>query len=925
MSRLSIILHKKWLFLLLAIGLVVTTTLAVLPLVIQRVAVAWLEENGADQAVIGNIDLNIFTGRLNIFDVEVEKEGQVSLRIWRFTTDVDLWHLLRKRIFVREIWLYEADFVITQLDDGSLEVGGISLAPAAQTDIGQEADTGESRFLDNWGVGLDSFAIKNSSIRYQSSNFDEQVDINSFYVLNIFSWQPEEPARISFNIMVNQQPVIMRSDARVFRDAPDTQSTLQITKLDLSRYQQIAKQAGIDEIKGLLSVSVTLDAVYQTDKKAYFTFESDINLSDFLLRQNDLLLEYKSLSYQGDAKINLPVSEGEQLATTKGQLIIQDHTTTIEGLRANYSELKWNGNFVVTKSDEVDAPPNTLLKGSLDVVNLQVDDEKNNLKLVSAKNISAGDISVAAFNEVHVGKLVIKDLKALRQSEVAKNMALPEIDLRQGVFNDTQFKNDAQTASVAGIELTDLSAYSADKKLQLAHVPTLNVEQAAVKLQESISVKKVTVKEAQALKVIAAADSPDLDPTVQANLTQLESIRYQFEPQTFTLQSIDIDGLNLLAKREADGSLYAVNMLATDGTDAPVEVQPKPSENDAAAPLLFKIENARIGNDSKIRIIDQSVIPNFIANVSPLNVAVEEIDNINLSTRTKIDINTSLNPGNRITANGWLTPFAAQRDADITLEISALDLVMFSPYAVKAAGYKVRSGRVNTSLKGKIDKDVVNAKTKIIAQRLNLDATSDAARGQSAQRLGIGMPIDAALALMKDKKGDIIVEVPVTGNLQDPNFAFGPAFRGALTQAVKKASVTYAAYAIQPYGSILIGAKMLNMATALRLESIGFESGEFELDDRAQKYLEKIAGLMNDRPGINITLCGIATDSDRKILRERNVNKLGEELVSLAEQRGDIVKEHLINKYSISADRFFDCQPEVTSDELAQPEVKLGL
>jgi hypothetical protein len=82
---------------------------------------------------------------------------------------------------------------------------------------------------------------------------------------------------------------------------------------------------------------------------------------------------------------------------------------------------------------------------------------------------------------------------------------------------------------------------------------------------------------------------------------------------------------------------------------------------------------------------------------------------------------------------------------------------------------------------------------------------------------------------------------------------------------------------------------------------------------------------MKERPAINITLCGTATDTDLKVLRNRSVNKLEEALLRLAEQRGDTVKNHLMKQYSIAADRFFDCQPQVASGASAQPEVKLGL
>jgi hypothetical protein len=926
---LRIFIRKKWLLSLLVLTFVVGIALSVLPMVMQRLVVAWLEQNGADRATIGNIDLNIFTGRIGVFDVEVEKAGELPLRVWRLTADVDLWHLSRKRFFIKAVWLYDTDLAVIQQEDGTLEIGGISLASTPQVESDVEEDADGPGFLDRWGVGIDTFAIKNSTIRYQSSLFDERVDIKSFYALNAFSWQPEQPARINFNILVNQQPVTLLSDARVFREAPDTSSTLQITELDLSHYEPVAKQAGIEELQGILTLSLVFDAVYETDKKADITIDSNIHVSDFRLRQGDLLVEHKSLKYRTETRLNLPAIAGEELGTTEGQLVIQDHTVAAEGIRANYSELVWNGNAVITMDDSTDRSPNIKVKGDLDVADLQIDDEKNKLKLAIAKKISAKDISAVTPNDARVGELVLSDLKALLQADSGKDPGLPEIGLKQGVLKQAQFNNETQSATVAGIELTDLSAQTADKKLQLAQVRTLNVEQVALKLQESASVNTVIVSDVQALKAIAAADSPDLEPAVYVSQTQLDDIQFQFEPQTLSLQSINIDGLNVLAKRQTDGSLYAINLLPTQPTEEPVDKSiDKPmqsAEKNSTSPLLFKIGTIRIGNDSKIRIVDQSVNPNFTANVAPLSLTVEQIDNANPTARTKIDLSTGLNPGNRITANGWLTPFAVKRDADINVEVKALDLVMFSPYSVSAAGYKVRSGRVDTTIKGKIANDMVNANTKIVAQRLNLDATSDAARGQSAQALGIGMPIDAALALMKDKNGNITIEVPVSGNLEDPDFAIGPAFRSAMTQAVKKASITYAAYALQPYGSILFGAKMLNKAMALRLESVRFEAGEAELNDRATSYLEKIAALMKDRPGISITLCGNATESDRQQLRNRNVSKLEEALIALAELRGDNVKDHMINEHGIAADRFFDCQPEVTSNESAQPEVRLGL
>lgn len=926
MVNVNTILRNKWLQVLSAITLILIALLAVMPVVIERMAVAWLEDNGADRAKIGNIDLNIFSGRVGLFDLEVDKAGEAPLRIWRLTVDVDWSQLLRKRFFVSSIWLYEADLLIQQQEDGNLVIGGIQFGGESEAVPQAEASEDKSGFLDRWGVGINSFAIRNSTIRYQSSQFDERVDINSLYVLNALSWEPEDAARIHFDMLVNQQPVTLFSDTRVFRDAPDTSSTLQLVKLDLSHYEAIAKQAGIDELRGLLSLNLVLNAVYETDKHTRVTLDADLNLDDFRVRQGDLSIEQKSLRFESQSTLNFPASAGELLAAGNGRLTIQDQTVNIGDISAHHAQLTWMGNASAITAENPETPMAIQLDGDASVVDLQVDDVKAKVTLAMAKHVDARKIAVKAPDDVKCDEISVSDLKALLQTGEVSQPQLPQIRLAAGSVQNAQFNNSIQSASVTRVKLDKLEAQTADKQLQLAQIQALIVDDVVVNLQERLSIKAVTIDAVQALAPMDTSSLPK-ESAVTVSRTQLNNLQFQFKPQALRLQSVGVDGLKVLVRRAADGSIYAVDKLAaaSPASDEPHGETAIENEVKKESPFVLNLDSVNIGGQSKIRIVDQSVSPHFTASIAPLDIVVNQVYSDDPNSKTQFNINTSLNPGNQFTANGWLTPFAEKRDADINVDVKALDLVMFSPYAVKAAGYMVRSGRLNAAIKGGIDDDRVNANTTIVAQRLKLDATSEAARGQSIQNLDIGMPIDAALALMKDKNGDIKMEVPVSGDLRDPNFAIGPAFRGAMTQAIKKASITYAAYALQPYGSVLLGAQMLNKAMALRLESVQFEAGEAQLNSRATNYLEKIAGLMNDRPGISITLCGNATEEDRNQLHSRNVANLEDELVKLAQQRGNIVKNHLIEEYNIAADRFFDCQPEVSRDETAQPEVKLGL
>lgn len=926
--------RRTWLVIITLCATLTIIFLTTLPIVLQRAAEAWLEKNGAQQATVGNIDLNIFTGRLGVFDVKIEKAGEVPLRIWRLTADFDWWPLGRKRLFINEVWLYELDVDIRQTDDGRIEIGGISLVGDTQTQAQSEEDAGagSENFLQRWGIGLGSFAIKNSNIRYRSALFDEQISIKHFFLSNVFSWQPEQAARINFDLLVNDEPVTLLSNTRVFRETPDTRSTLKISDLDLSRYKAVVKQAGIEELRGTLSMALVFDAVYESDKRAHFNLDIDASLNDFLLRQGNFQLQHNRLNHQSKAKVVFPAVAEQPLLTTEGVLQIQDQIINSGNLRASYSDMLWRGSAEVRVADAKTLPT---VYGNLQVENVQVSDPAADLKLAALKGLRVKDIVLNLPNSIRVGEIAIEKLQALQQSAAEVQPMLPEIALNNALLTELLFDQEKQIASMAAGKLTGLSAQTNDKKLQLAQVEELNLEAVKVHLQEEASVKTLSLSNAHALN--ATATSASIEPIVSITNIKLDTLHFRFTPQVLDLGLVDIDGVNVSLRREANGSLYPLHLLPVDSEHAEPTATAATiaatANTTPAKAFKFKLGEFRISANSKIRIVDQSVQPHFFAEINPIQLTVEQIDNENIDSKTTFKLNSSVAAGNTITANGWVTPFALRRDADIKANIQALDLVMFSPYFVDAVAYEVRSGRIDVKFGGKINKDSVTADSKLVAKRLNLDATGGIASGEFAK--GLGIPLDAALAMMKDKNGDITIEVPVSGNLQDPNFAFTRAFRRAMFEAIKKASITYAAYALQPYGSILLGAKLLGKATALRLQSVRFAPGKSDLDETAKNYLDKIAVLMKDRPGINITLCGNATPRDRSNLENAAADDAGltpetrvlieQALSQLADERGDNVEEYFISQHGIGADRFFDCQPTVTSSPIAEPEVHLGL
>ena len=105
-------------------------------------------------------------------------------------------------------------------------------------------------------------------------------------------------------------------------------------------------------------------------------------------------------------------------------------------------------------------------------------------------------------------------------------------------------------------------------------------------------------------------------------------------------------------------------------------------------------------------------------------------------------------------------------------------------------------------------------------------------------------------------------------------------------------------------------------------------------------YLEKVAGIMKDRPEINIKICGLAVAADRIAMggavaadakdKSNASDKVAalvtdEHLLELATKRAAFVKDRLVIKYGAPASRLVACTPEIDTAEADENVARVDL
>ncbi len=199
---------------------------------------------------------------------------------------------------------------------------------------------------------------------------------------------------------------------------------------------------------------------------------------------------------------------------------------------------------------------------------------------------------------------------------------------------------------------------------------------------------------------------------------------------------------------------------------------------------------------------------------------------------------------------GSISLSAEDSATDVALHLGDFDLTTLSPYSGKYVGRRIQKGKLFLDVDSKVEGKALTVKNSLFFDQLALGETV-----QSPEALDL--PLGLALTLLQNRKGEIRLNVPVSGNLSDPEFSLGAVIVKVFVNLIAKAAT--APFAL--LGAILPGGE--------ELQSIEFAPGRDLPEDEALGKLEVLAGVLKDRPGLKVELKGqVHPEADRAALHE---------------------------------------------------------
>ena len=280
---------------------------------------------------------------------------------------------------------------------------------------------------------------------------------------------------------------------------------------------------------------------------------------------------------------------------------------------------------------------------------------------------------------------------------------------------------------------------------------------------------------------------------------------------------------------EADRSFSAAGLMA----------QKKESDSEKVSnpsPVVFNVQRLRI-QQGQLDFTDRSLNPQFKTKLFALNGVINGLSN-KKDTRSQIALDGRVNEFGLARIRGDMDLLNLGNNTQINVQLKNLDLASATPYAIKFAGYAITDGKMTLDLQYKVRANQVEGNNKITIDALTL--------GQRIDSLtALKIPLELAIALLKDEAGRIELGLPVTGNMNDPQFSFDSLIWKALGNALTK-------IVSAPFRAI---ASLFGKGSdANTLGTIGFDPGSETLFPPEQEKLLQIARMLSQRQQLKITV-----------------------------------------------------------------------
>ncbi len=364
---------------------------------------------------------------------------------------------------------------------------------------------------------------------------------------------------------------------------------------------------------------------------------------------------------------------------------------------------------------------------------------------------------------------------------------------------------------------------------------------------------------------------------------QLDSIQGTLEPFSLTLREIALNGVYSRIVIRKDGTLNLQNLVQKDekkpvaqpsaapAAAKPAELLPATAAQTApAAKKQIRVDAVTIQGGT-LAFTDNHLPRRFSSTFHNLGGRISGLSSEE-SRFADVDLRGNLENQSPLQITGQINPLRDDLFVDLKISFKDIELSPVTPYTSTFLGYTVEKGKLYLDLKYKIENKQLESENKIFVDQFTF---GEKVESEKATKL----PVKLGLALLKDRKGEIHLDVPVTGRTDDPKFSIWQLVFQVLQNLLVKAVTS----PFSLLSSMLGGGQDFS--------AVHFNHGLSTISPLEDQKLAALSKALLDRPALKVELKGyVDREKDAEAYRgELFNNKLRSEKF-LAQSKAGTIK-----------------------------------
>ncbi len=361
-----------------------------------------------------------------------------------------------------------------------------------------------------------------------------------------------------------------------------------------------------------------------------------------------------------------------------------------------------------------------------------------------------------------------------------------------------------------------------------------------------------------------------LDGTHREDLLKWDSLQVarfkgQTEPLQLSINSVTLSDYFAKVLIDEDARLNLTNVFdkeapsedqtATEESEQPVETTPEEAaEAEPEGPKPDIQVATVILQGGHVDFTDRSLPRPFHADMRELGGRVQGLS-ADPATRAEVDLRGRLRNQSPLVISGTINPLAEKLFLDLKLNFNDIELSPLSSYSGTYVGYLIEKGKLNLALEYYIEDDQLKAKNKVFLDQFSFGEAVESEQATS-------LPVNLAVALLKDRNGEIHLDIPVTGSLDDPQFSIA----GVVWTIIKNLLVKAATSPFALLGALVGGGEE-------DFSNVSFAYGSPRLEPAEKDKLQRMSQALKDRPSLEVEVSGfIDPDNDAEGYRREQLS-----------------------------------------------------